>query len=105
MTLQCTCLVQEGQAPDHNQSALSAALSDFVTRSFEREININWIRVAPGCGFTAGEPSTSSIVSMTAPTPLEQPEREALLRQLCDLWMEHTGCSLNEIVAVINDPT
>ena len=105
MTLQCTCLVQEGQAPDHHPDDLTAALSDFVSRSFEREVNINWIRVATGCGFTAGEPSTSSIVSMTAPTALEQPTRETLLRQLCDLWMEQTGCSLNEIVAVINDPS
>ena len=39
--------------------------------------------------------------------PSQEPVEESrveLLEELCDLWIEHTNCSLNEIVSVINDP-
>ena len=100
----CRCLVQAGQVPDRRQSELRSLLNDFSARSFGKDADISWVPVAAGCGFTASKPSTSSVVAFTAPTPLDQSTRVKLLSEICDLWMAQTGCSLNEIVAVISDP-
>ena len=102
--INCTCLVQADQQPARREGTLTAALDAFSERAFGAPASINWVTVPAGNGFTAGEPSTSSIVSMTAPEPLDQTIRASLLGELCDLWMAETGCSINEIVAVISDP-
>lgn len=101
----CTCVVQEGQAPDLNKGEIQSIISGFVTRSFGEEAKIAWIPVAPGNGFTAGKPSSSSVVSITANESLQPDRREALLRELVSLWTGNTGCSEDEIVAVVADPT
>ena len=100
----CRCLVQAGQIPDSRQMALESLLNDFSERVFGQSANISWVPIAAGSGFTASKPSTSSVVAITAPEPLEQSRRASLLSEICDLWMAETGCSLNEIVAVISDP-
>ena len=100
----CVCMVQEGQTPHEKRGDLERSLRHYTESAFGSAADIGWITVPAGSGFTAAKPSTSSIVSVTAPQPLDQAQRAALLSQLCDLWMEQTGCSLDEIVAVVNDP-
>ncbi|MEL6875139.1 MAG: hypothetical protein AAGM33_06635 [Pseudomonadota bacterium] len=58
---------------------------------------------APGGGYTATKPSTSSIVSLAADNPVERSQRIAIPEKLCDIWSGETGCSLDEIVGDIND--
>ena len=103
--IRCTCMVQADQVPDQKQSELKAALNAFAERAFSQEATINWIRVPAMAGYTAGALSTSSIVTMTAPEALSQERRVSLLQEICDVWMEGTGCSLNEIVATVSDPS
>lgn len=100
----CTCLVQEGQISDAQQAALRAGMTEFAKRSFGSEPQINWITVPKGSGFTEAKPSTSVLVMMTADRSLPPSEREPLLRELCDIWMDGTGKSMNEVVTVVNDP-
>ena len=100
----CTCMVQEGQAPDAAADALRVRLDAFSRRAFGAPMEIRWLRITPGNGFTAGAPSTSSIVSIEANAALDQTQREALMKDVCDLWMDETDCSLDEIVAVLTDP-
>ena len=102
--VQCTCMVQEGQIADRNEAELREALKDFADRAFGVAVSIRWVAIPAGSGFTAAQPSTSSVVGMTAPQPLDQSHRVALLKELCDIWMDGTGCSLDEIVASISDP-
>lgn len=102
--IQYTCLVQKGQIPADTEAALRAGLDDFTTRNFNAPAAINWIEIDKGSGFTAAKPSTSSIVSLAAHAPVEQSARVPLLKELCALWTEETGCSLDEVVGVINDP-
>lgn len=102
--INCTCVVQAGQAPDQNQDVLTNALNTFTAQAFGAGAQVAWIPVAPGNGFTAGKPSTSSVVSLTATEPLRPERREALLRELVSLWTTETGCSIDEVVAVIADP-
>ncbi len=102
--INCTCVVQEGQSPDQNRGHIEDVLNSFASDSFRETTRIAWLQVAPGNGFTAGKPSTSSVVSMTANEPLSPERRETLLRKLVSLWTESTGSTVDEIVAVIADP-
>jgi len=100
----CTCLVQSGQIMPAVQDALYAGLSDFAARAFGAKAEISWTVVPTGNGFTAGHPSTASVVSFRAPTPVPQSERVALLHELSRLWITTTGCKDDELVAVVSDP-
>ena len=102
--INCTCIVQAGQTPDQNKEKLQSVLSSFSSESFAEGAQIAWIPVPAGSGYTEGKPSSSSIVSITANKILSAGEREVLLRELAGLWTRNTGCSMDEIVAVIADP-
>ncbi|MEM1132302.1 MAG: hypothetical protein AAGH53_05140 [Pseudomonadota bacterium] len=99
-----TCFVQQGQIGADIAGALREELGAFAQSELDGEAMINWIEVKPGNGFTEAKPSTSSLVSIQSPQALAQAERIAMLQRICDLWMEKTACSINEIVASINDP-
>ena len=102
--IQCTCIVQEGQSPDLHETELREKLTTFAATAFDSEPHFNWVRIPPGNGFTAGKPSTSSVVSMIANRPLSAEHREQHLRELVALWTSTTSSSVDEIVAVIADP-
>ncbi|QLC22414.1 hypothetical protein HFP51_09630 [Parasphingopyxis sp. CP4] len=104
MMINCTCIVQADQISAETQAALRSSLDDFTTRNFDAPATINWVEIHKGSGFTATKPSTSSIVSVAGPSSLEQSARVSLLDELCGLWSRETGCTLNEIVGVVNDP-
>ncbi len=100
------CIVQEGQAADRKQDALEAGLRQLGQRFFGDDpagVAIRWTRQAPGWAWTAGEPSTSSIVVRSVPLGFDDTHREAYLRAVCDLWVETTGCSIDEVVATAFD--
>ena len=102
--INCMCVIQEGQGPDQKRGELATLLDGYAREHLGDSLQVNWLPVPAGCGFTAGKPSHSSVVSMTANEKLGQVQREQLLRELVRLWTEHTGCSIDEIVAVIADP-
>ena len=64
---------------------------------------IRWVTVRDGYGFTAGDPSSSSVVVRSVPVGFPDDEREAFLKRVCDLWTEVTGCSDDEIVVTAFD--
>lgn len=100
----CNCIVQDGQVSAETEAALRANLNVFAVRAFGEPADINWRAIPAGSGFTAAKPSTSSIISMTANRPVPQPERAALLKEMCELWVSETKRSLDEVVGVISDP-
>jgi len=100
----CLCLVQEGQIPDEVQASIRNALSALSERAFGHPAEFSWREVRSGSGFTAAKPSTASIVSLVAHKALSQSERVPLLEEVCDIWMRETNCSIDEVVASINDP-
>ena len=100
----CNCIVQEGQISAETEAALRTNLDAFAERSFGEQAEFNWVAIPKKSGFTASEPSTSSIVSMRALKPVEQTRREELLNELCAIWTNHTKCTLDEVVGVIADP-
>ena len=80
--ISCTCVVQAGQSPDRGKEKLQQSLDDFAHSSFGQRARISWIPVAPGNGYTAGGPSTSSVISISSNEPLRPERREELLREL-----------------------
>ena len=100
----CNCIIQEGQISADGVAALQRDLNSFAQRAFGAPAEFSWLTVPKNSGFTAGAPSTSSIVSMRAAEPLAQSHRAELLNELCGIWTRITGCSLNEVVGVIADP-
>ena len=102
--VRCMCIVQEDQGPAQRQTDMRRLLNDFSERAFGAPADIHWIEVPKTNGYTAGGPSTSSIVSLTAVEPVAQETRTDLLHELCAAWADATGCSLDEVVGIINDP-
>ncbi len=103
---QYSCIIQEGQAADRSIDALEAGLRRLAREHFgddPDDVSIRWTRQRPGWAWTADEPSTSSIVVRSVPVGYDDAERETFLRAVCDLWVDTTGCSINEVVATAFD--
>ena len=99
------CVIQEGQAADQRRDALAAGLAALGDECFDDAgaTTVEWTVVKKDFGYTAGEPSTSSIVIRSVPVGLPLAEREAFMHRVCDLWSEVTGCSTDEIVVTAWD--
>ena len=103
---QYACIIQEGQGADRASDALEAGLRQLGQRFFDddpTDVAIRWTRQPRGWAWTAGEPSTSSIVVRSVPVGFDDTQREAFLKAVVDLWVETTGCSINEVVATAFD--
>ena len=96
--------VQEGQLEPHLLSVLESGLSDICQSAFGAEAFIHWVEVKDGNGFSGAEPSKASLVRIQSNLNLAQEDRVQVMHQVCDLWIEKTGCSINEIVAAVGDP-
>jgi hypothetical protein len=100
------CIIQEGQSADQRREALATGLRRIGQEAFGDDpsaTEINWIAIKKGFAWTAGEPSTASIIVRSVPVGLPLAEREAFMRKVCDLWAEVTGCSIKEIVVTAWD--
>lgn len=98
------CIIQDGQISSETRTALQQKLDAFSTKAFGAVTKINWLVVPKKAGFTAGDPSTCSFVLALSNANLSKEVRTGYLREMCDLWMDETGCSLDEVVAAIGDP-
>ena len=100
------CILQEGQAPERKRAELAEGL-----KRLGRELlgdapagaEISWISVPQGFGFTAGSPSTTSIVVRSVPEGFPEDRREAFMTEVCELFTQVTGCTKNEIVVTALD--
>jgi len=100
------CIAQQGQTSERMQGELTAGLEAIAAEVFgetPERVEVAWISVREGFGFTAGAPSTSTLVARAAPIGYPQALRESLMTRICDLWTNVTGCSRNEIVVTVID--
>ena len=100
------CIVQAGQTAEREQARLSEGLRQLAREAFgdaPENLEIQWISVPEGFGFTAGEPSTSSLVVRSVPVGFADPLRESFMSKVCDLWQDVTGCTADEIVVTALD--
>jgi hypothetical protein len=98
-------MVQEGRISNHIRMKLAAGLQEIGREMFgeSEEVEINWITIKAGYGFTAAKPSTSSLVARAVPFGLPEEQRKAFLSRVCDMWAETTGCTIDEIVVTATD--
>lgn len=97
--INCNCLIQEGSLSPAQISVLENSLGSLAQKFFDEEASLTWTSIPKGSGFTGGVPSNSSLISMGVPDTIETDVRTTLLQGICDVWMEHTHCSVNEIIA------
>ena len=100
------CMVQQGQASERKQDELAERLAALGRETFgdpPGDPDLRWVSIPDGYGFTAGRPSTSSLVIRTVPPGYPDDQREAFLLRVCDLWQDVTGCTKDEIVVTAFD--
>jgi hypothetical protein len=99
-------MVQAGQSAERCRDRLAEGLRELARDTFgdvPEQVEIQWISIPEGFGFTAGEPSTSSLVVRSVPVGYQEPRREAFMASVCRLWQDVTGCSADEIVVTALD--
>jgi hypothetical protein len=99
-------MIQEGQVADREREALAAGLRQIGAECFGDDpdaTEVEWRPVRPGFAFTAGEPSTSSLVIRSVPAGLAFEARQVFLRRVCDLFERVTGCHTDEVVVTAWD--
>ena len=99
-------MIQEGQEPERRREALAAGLARIGRECFDdgsTPDEVRFVTIPRGFAWTAGEPSTSSLVIRSVRPGLALAERERFLRAVCDLWVDETGCSIEEIVVTAWD--
>jgi len=95
------CLVQQGSLTSTMRARLEAGLTALASREFpgRSAATFAWMEIAPGCAFTAGESSKTSIAAATVPAGTVKEARARFLAGICDLWVRETGCHIDDIVA------
>jgi len=103
---QYACMVQEGQIPERSRDGLADGLKRLAAETFgdvPAEVEIRWVTIREGFGFTAGKPSTSSLIVRSVPMEFTDDERSAFMRRVSDLWQQVTGCHPDEVVVTTLD--
>ena len=98
------CVVQEGQISPEVETRLKSRIGAFVQTSFDEPLDLDWIVVPKGSGFTAAKPSNGIVISMQASKPLKREERINALHSLCEICMSETGRTHSEVVVAVRDP-
>jgi len=99
-------IVHEGVVPEVLQPELAAGLGRIYAGLFEvpaAEIGADFTLMPRGRFFTAGEPSTSSIIAGSVPVGTNDAQRHRLLAEITALWCEVTGCTPHEVVVTAAD--
>ena len=100
------CVIQEGVIPDDLRPKLASGLARVTTSILggsPDDVEVEFTVMPLGYASRAGEISTTSMVRGTIPPGCEQETRVQLMQQLSDMWMELTGCTVDELVVSARD--
>ena len=99
-------ILHEGVVPEAVRPALAGGIRRAYAALFAvpaEAVAVDFTEFARGRFFTAGRPSTTSIVAGTVPTGTPTDRRHRLLSEITALWCETTGCTSHEIVVTAGD--
>jgi phenylpyruvate tautomerase PptA (4-oxalocrotonate tautomerase family) len=99
-------ILHEGVVPAAVRPALAAGIGRAYASLFEvpaEAVVVDFTEFPRGRFFTAGKPSTSSIVAGTVPAGTSTAQRHRLLSDITTLWCETAGCTPHEIVVSAGD--
>ena len=68
-----------------------------------QDVAVEFEVIPHGYGFRGGEISTTSLVRGQIPPGCAQEVRVDLMRRICDMWCEVTGCTVDELVVSARD--
>ncbi len=100
------CTMQEGQIGEETRSTLAAGLQQItqeVLGASPADVPVTFSDIPSGFGFRGGEPSTTSLVRGSIVGGVTQDVREDLMRRICDMWMEISGCTVDDLVVSARD--
>ena len=100
------CMVQEDQTADRLRDRLAAGLRRLAAETFgdvPDAVEIQWITIPKGFGFTAGRPSTSSLIARSVPPGFGDAERARFMTRVTELWQDVTECDRDEVVVTTLD--
>ena len=100
------CTMQEGQIPEETRELLADGLrrvSEEVLGESADDVPVSFRDIPTGFGFRGGDPSTTSLVNGSIVGGVPQDVREDLMRRICDMWMEISGCTVDELVVSARD--
>ena len=105
MLLLSTCMVQEGQIPAEQRATLERALKTAIGDHVgpDAKLAVAWMTVPKGSGYSAGEPSRSSLVQVSVPDGFSQASRETLMHDINDRWCAITGQTKYELMVSVPD--
>ena len=100
------CTMQEGQIDEATRETLAAGLQQItqdVLGELPDDVPVAFSDIPSGFGFRGGEPSTTSLVRGSIVGGVTQDVREDLMRRICDMWMEISGCTVDDLVVSARD--
>jgi len=99
-------ILHEGVVSEAARPTLAGGIRRAYAALFEvpaEAVIVDFSEFSRGRFFTAGRPSTSSIVAGTVPSGTSTEQRHRLLSEITALWCETTGCTPHEIVVSAGD--
>jgi hypothetical protein len=98
-------MIQAGQISEAQQRTLAAGMRAIGRDLFGDgpDAEVAWVTIERGFGFTAGRPSTSSLIARAIPHGSSEHVREEFMAKVCGLWTDVTGRSAIEIVVTAPD--
>lgn len=99
-TVNVMCQVHEkGNWSAHAKKLQACLQSAYATHTRGQDsLRCIWANIPEGQGWLAGHISTASTILLPVPDDITQVERVNMMTQICDDWMEITGCSVDEII-------
>ena len=67
------------------------------------DAEVEFTVIPHGNGFRGGEISTTSLVRGQIPPGCAQEVRVDLMRRICAMWCDVTGCTVDELVVSVRD--
>jgi hypothetical protein len=99
------CTVQEGSIDPSEYAALAAALTAALQDSVGTAARpaLVWCEVPRGQAFTAGAPSSVSLVMIEVADRLDSSTRSAALRSMSDAWCDTAGVQPDQLMLTLAD--
>ena len=99
------CTMQEGVIGEDVRARLAEGLVAVTgtVLGTDADISVEFEDIPHGYGFRGGELSTTSLVRGSIEGGVEQPVRVELMMAISDMWMEISGCTVDDLVVSARD--
>ena len=100
------CTMQEGVIGEDVRARLAeglVAVTGTVLGTDAADTSVDFEDIPHSYGFRGGELSTTSLVRGSIEGGVEQPVRVELMMAISDMWMEISGCTVDDLVVSARD--